>query len=318
MGNCIAYPTIIRAFRFSSRMGTTLVELLVVISIVGVLFSLLLPAVMACREAVRTLQCQNNLRQIAVALNSLEAATNSYPSNGWGFSWVGEANLGSGNDQPGGWTYSVLPYIEQRNVHQLSSSHDNPTRLGDAAEMQKSKIPLFRCPSRRSMDLEPFAMLRLANSLRPNLAFRGDYAGNGGSIFLDALPGPRDYESARTHKWPAAESFNGVFGPRWRVQSSQVLDGTSHTYLVGEKNVVIGRHGDRGDNQSVYVGDSFDIRRQTHKPPRRDDLVPHPSVFGSRHSSAWNVVLIDGSVHAQSFELDAVVHARMGNRSDGT
>ena len=101
------------------RPAFTLVELLVVITIIGILIALLLPAVQAAREAARLAQCRNNLKQLALGCMTHESITKRFPSDGWGFSWVGDADLGNDWRQPGGWLYNVLPYIEQQALHDL-------------------------------------------------------------------------------------------------------------------------------------------------------------------------------------------------------
>ena len=329
--------------------GFTLVELLVVITIIGILIALLLPAVQAAREAARQVQCKNHLKQLALGCLHHEEAIKRFPTNGWGYNWVGDADRGNDQRQPGGWIYNILPYLEQQALHDIG------TGLGEwnsterkTAHMSRMSTPLsvLYCPTRRPVATYlsggPYWATDYRNAFPPATEARSDYAINGGGqgVFLVCPSiafnghsgGPLSldqFEDSGGQMLPTvryglgeiAKAATGIGYTCSMVKIADVSDGLSNTYLIGEKYVQsdvfeIGLDGN--DNQNAWIGENEDISRWTNHIPLPDTPgYGQYRGFGSAHANGLHMAFCDGSVRMINFTIAPEVHRFLGNRKDG-
>jgi prepilin-type N-terminal cleavage/methylation domain-containing protein/prepilin-type processing-associated H-X9-DG protein len=317
------------------RRGFTLVELLVVITIIGILIALLLPAVQGAREAARRIRCANNLKQLGVGALEHEEAHGFLPSNGWGHRWVGDPDHGFGKDQPGSWLYNILPFIEQTPLHQMGVGGTPAEKKTAAEDLQKTPLAVLVCPSRRSPKLYPFIQTSLLITNRPwnpgigglrvdptPLIGKNCYCANGGEGWPGYHAGPSTIAGAATHKWPSLAKDHGVVYWRSEIHLAHVEDGTSNTYLIGEKSLNPDRYETwtgGGDAQSMYAGHDDDSARWGGNglDMHRDRLgLNTQKVFGGPHADGCPFVFCDGSVRSVSYTIDSETHRRLCNRHD--
>lgn len=320
-----------------------------VITIIGTLISLLLPAVQAVREAARRMQCQNNLKQLGLAALSHQSAVGHLPSGGWGCMWIGDPDRGSGWRQPGGWAYNVLPYLDQQALHDLQLGKTGQARRDAAAQMMQTPLAVLHCPTRRPTSLYPISdpsQIPYHYATQVDKAARTDYAGNEGDTLSAAWMadawgltsfggwGPESFTEAESPTGVAnfgkvAANVTGVIYYGSQVTAAGIRDGVSNTYLFGEKSLNPDLYYGgawsgswSNDAESAFIGDNPGINRSTLNwdgaGPRQD----RPGVigwceFGSAHPDAFNMVFCDGSVHAVSYAIEVETHRRLGNCRDG-
>lgn len=170
--------------------GFTIVELLVVIAIIGVLVALLLPAIQAAREAGRNAQCVNQLKELAAACAHHEQAHQALPTGGWGYQWVGDPDMGYGLNQPGGWMFNILPYLDQQNLHDLGLNQNQGGRITTAT----TQLNGVMCPTRRGLSAP--GVSQPGYPFQPNTVGTGNswWGTKGGQYFQNAQglsPGPQ-------------------------------------------------------------------------------------------------------------------------------
>jgi prepilin-type N-terminal cleavage/methylation domain-containing protein/prepilin-type processing-associated H-X9-DG protein len=248
------------------RNGFTLIELLVVIAIIGILIALLLPAVQAAREAARRTQCTNHLKQIGLALHNYHDVVKTFPPG-----WV------LGNGSPGwGWNVMLFPYLENRPLYdtlrptgrRLVAVRNHPT---DYVLLQ-TKISILRCPSDVSPELAMKTFQR-PNPPDPLPLATTNYAGNRGF-----------FNMTTNNDWN-----NGVLYAGSRVSFTDILDGTSNTFAVGEKA--------QPQDATTWAGMATNGNGNHITAGIRGKLnTANANRFGSLHPGGANFAMCDGSV----------------------
>lgn len=305
--------------------GFTLVELLVVITIIGILIALLLPAVQAAREAARRMQCSNNLKQMSLGVMLHEQAHGIFPDGGE-LHWAAadrRTDVTDLSDRPAGflppvapnqnwgWLYQILPYVEQESLWRSSS----------VVEIMRTPIGFYSCPSRLFPRIFDVGYNRGARAMT-------DYAANGGRDTTgDEAWGIRGSGLDA----PICQRPNGTKDRGSSVTMAQIVDGSSNTLLAGEKCLNVGLMGvAQTDDDSGWVdGWDWDNVRWGHLPPQPDwndgsaaltgddGYTNWHGAFGSSHSGIFNAGLCDGSVRTISFNVSLETFRRLSSRNDG-
>jgi len=324
------------------RRGFTLIELLVVIAIIGILIALLLPAVQQAREAARRSQCQNNLKQLGLALHNFHNSENAFPPADIAQRWAS-------------WVVFLMPYIDQANMY-------NNWRLGRKAFVQPATgggiIPTLLCPSLGSVTRQPRALTDVCCPGSSAPFTPGDYAVCGGNIIsavnahgpfirvIDPLQsGGATVGTRPTWLRGGDKSANGGHGdplwdwqehpPMWILQRkiAHMVDGTTSTVMIGER-----RYDGISTTDTPTVlhgtGNSQYNRALGHGPGSVDPGTGHYNVenplldagnmtvqlnasFSGPHIGVCLFVFADGHVRPISVNTNLEILHALANISDG-
>jgi prepilin-type N-terminal cleavage/methylation domain-containing protein len=317
--------------------GFTLVELLVVIAIIGILVALLLPAVQAAREAARRSKCQNHLKQMGLGIHNHADVHGFMPTGGWGGGWDGDPDRGFGRNQPGGWVFNILPFVEEQQRYDLGRGLADSPKRAAIAQRDATPVTIFNCPSRRAAKGYPNDLgFTPRNGGISRLHARSDYAGNAGtmrdveSVGGACGGGPDSIQQMEDGRFrvPTPKCYTGISHCASEIKLSQISDGLSKTYAAGERSIPPA-HYETGtlhsNDWSMYVGVQDDIYRSAYlhtsgRPayvPLQDrDGLTVDQFFGSAHPAVCHFAFCDGSVQSVSYDVDPLVHWQSANRQD--
>jgi prepilin-type N-terminal cleavage/methylation domain-containing protein/prepilin-type processing-associated H-X9-DG protein len=292
------------------RRAFTLIELLVVIAIIAVLIGLLLPAVQKVRDAAARMSCQNNLKQMGLAVHSYHDANGALPPS-------------RAADLYAPWAVLILPYLEQDNLYRQWDL--SRTYYQQPAAVRSAPVKTYFCPGRRSPPKDSISGDDSGGTFYPGSV--SDYAVSAGD--RNSYGGVLDSPDANGAFILATAQISGgllrSFQPRLTI--AHISDGLSNTLFIGEKHVLRGQEGvalaDNGGDGSIYNGDlhrnvgrcggpAFEIASG----PK--DARDWSRRFGSNHAGGTcNFLFGDGSVRGLSPSISSATLRLLVVRNDG-
>ncbi|MCH7990297.1 MAG: DUF1559 domain-containing protein [Planctomycetes bacterium] len=256
-----------RSRKGSLKRGFSLIELLVVIAIVAVLVALLFPAILEARMQARKSSCKNNLKQLGLAMHNYHDTVSTFPPG-----WVAKDRKAKTGPNFG-WGTFMLPFLDQIPLYnRLDFNKPVPA----PNKLLQTMIPVYHCPD----DLEAEI-----NTVRGGYG-TSFYSGVHGSV---KLPGSVD----------TPEKGNGIFFWNSSVRFREITDGTSNTFLIGERSISsaagiwVGTRSNQHENDSVT-----DCSHES----RINTVI---TAFSSKHKGGANFLMCDGAVRFISEKIDS-------------
>lgn len=316
----------------TSKKAFTLVELIVVISIIAILLALLLPAVQQVRESARRNQCKNNLKQLGIASHNYHETHGKLPSNTgrrtaigtWEVCCYGGANF----------LTHLLPYMDQGVLYQSINFNSgygcydglhNCFPLDSAVgRFDRIPMPIFRCPSDANARDLPITNYVYSQGPQLSCSQRGC---NAFPLITSAFPASMYGQCNRING--AAKSNRGVFSETgYSARWSEIYDGLSNTIMAGETRPECSYQEDTSSWAEIYphwIGTSSPINFPTCPGEKSygatvcnlvDERITAMG-FKSRHSGGAQFAMCDGSVRFVSENVDYFTYQRLGSRLDG-
>lgn len=320
------------------RRAFTLVELLVVIAIIGVLVGLLLPAVQQAREAARRMSCSNNLKQIGLGLHNYHDVHKKLPD-----ALYGNPNGSRDDDDGFSWLVSLLPFVEQQNLHEGINPQGAPGIFQRQDIFQTyypglTRVPFgdtivgtYRCPSSALPDRVPETWFipgsdRVGGGPVPNYApwqsgyATTDYKTNGGAQRGNFGVMHKSREGGGS---PFRDVTDGLSNTVMAAESSYVTSSGSRSARRSTPPTAfrdwptwIGAMG-RGGDEQVRTNGRFSNPINANTTPSRMYFATNDDAAFSYHSGGAQFVFCDGSVHFISENIDLLIYDRLYDRRDG-
>lgn len=303
----------------STKCGFTLVELLVVIAIIGILVAMLLPAAQSVREAARRVTCQNNLKQIGLALLNFESSHMDLPPGRVGCDDIGEqmsvvpgcpSGLSSTEKNGASGFVLILPQLELKNLSDKIDLQNGGLWNRDVDDlgwwwMQGKReaieevLPIFWCPSQNGE--------MISDVYHPVTSGTSCYALSSGSLGPDHAVHTTKYKN------------DGAFFYHRRLALSEFRDGLSNSFLAGE---VLRPDTNESSNVWSYAIANADCLRTTTNPLNTvpgDGIVVElrNGAFGSSHTSGGSFVYGDGHVAYMDDSIDIKTYRLLSSIADG-